>query len=602
MAADKLSAQPLDLAVIGNGRIAALLNDQARIVWWCFPRFDGDPVFCRLLSGNEEKGFTDILVDGQVISRAGYIRNTAIVETIIEDANGNGVRVTDFAPRFLRFERMYHPAQIVRRIEPIGLPRIKIRVRPAFDYGEPRSIQVVGSNHIRWSGGEHTLRVTTDAPLSYIVHETTFALTKSLTLVMGSDEPLEAAVDTVSRESLERTRDHWLGWVRGLAVPLDWQAEVIRAAITLQLCTFDETGAIVAAHTTSLPEAPHSQRNWDYRYCWLRDAYFVIQALNRLGATQTMESYLDYITTIAIGARGGTLNPVYGIIPDQSLEEHIAPNLAGFQGMGPVRIGNEAARQLQHDSYGSVILGVSQMFIDERLPRVGDEPLYRRLEKLGQQAKRVYLEPDAGIWEYRGRVRIHTHSATMCWVALDRLSHIASILGLQSESRAWRHDADTVRQEILKRAWSPKRKAMTGALDHDELDASVLLLSDLGLLKADDPRFVQTCETIGAELGSNGFMMRYANDDFGAPETSFLACQFWYIDALAAIGRAERARELLSDILARRNAFGLLTEDIHPHTGALWGNLPQTYSMAGIANSCRTLSRPWEVAWPSAPA
>src|SRR5262245_23528718 len=196
MTAD-MPAQPLDLAVIGNGRIAALLNQCARIVWWCFPRFDGDPVFSRLLSGSEEKGFSDINVEGCVLSRSAYVRNTAIVETMLEDGEGNGVRVTDFAPSFLRFERMDHPAQMSRSAAPIGLPRIRIRVRPTFDYGEPRAIQVVGSNHIRWSGGEHTLRLTTDAPLSYIVHESPFALTRPLTLIMGSDEPLEAAVDTV---------------------------------------------------------------------------------------------------------------------------------------------------------------------------------------------------------------------------------------------------------------------------------------------------------------------------------------------------------------------------------------------------------------------
>ncbi len=229
------------------------------------------------------------MIDGHVRTQASYVRNTAIVETLLEDANGNGVKITDFAPRFLRFERMFHPARIIRHIEPIGLPRIKIRIRPTFNYGEPGTIQVVGSNHIRWSGGEHVLRLTTDAPLSYVVHETSFALTRPLTLILGTDEPLEAAVDTVAREALERTRDYWLGWVRGLAIPFDWQSEIIRAAITLQLCTFDETGAIVAAHTTSLPEAPGSGRTWDYRYCWLRDAYFVIKALNRLGATQTME-------------------------------------------------------------------------------------------------------------------------------------------------------------------------------------------------------------------------------------------------------------------------------------------------------------------------
>jgi len=593
-------AQPLDFAVVGNGRIAALTNGHGRIVWLCFPRFDGDPVFSRLLAGGEEKGFADVLVEGAVTTRSSYLRNTAILETFIEDAAGNGVRVIDFAPRYRRFERMLHPAQLVRRIEPIGLPRIKIRVRPTFDYGSPSVAQVVGSNHVRYSGGDVTLRLTTDAPLSYIVHETSFALSQPATLIFGPDEPLEAAVDTVSREAFERTRDYWLGWVRGLSVPLDWQAEIIRAAITLKLCNFDETGAIVAAHTTSIPEAPGTQRNWDYRYCWLRDAYFVIKALNRLGATQTMESYLEYITTLAIESKGA-LRPVYGIVHDQPLDEQVAPNLAGFLGMGPVRVGNQAAEQLQHDSCGSIILGVSQMFIDQRLPRMGDEALYRRLEVLGHHSERVFLEPDAGIWEYRGRLRIHTHSATMCWVSLDRLARIAGLLGLQGDADRWRTRANALRGEILARAWSPKLGAIAGAFDSHELDASVLLLAELGLISAKDPRFTKTLDVIGRELGRNSFLLRYANDDFGAPETSFLACQFWYIDALSAAGRIGEARELLDDLLARRNAFGLLSEDIHPSTGELWGNVPQTYSMAGIVNSCMNLSRSWADAWPSPP-
>ena len=328
-------------------------------------------------------------------------------------------------------------------------------------------------------------------PLSYIAHETPFALIKPVTLILGPDEPFEAAVDTASREFLERTRDYWLDWVRSLAVPLECQAEVIRAAITLKLCNFEETGAIIAAHTTSIPEAPGTQRNWDYRYCWLRDAFFVIKALNRLGATQTMEEYIHYITNIAVEAER-PLRPVYGIVPAEPLEERIAADLAGFQGMGPVRVGNQAAEQLQHDAYGSVILGASQMFIDERLPRMGDADLFRRLEPLGVQARRFALEPDAGPWEYRGRQRVHTHSATMCWVACDRLARIAARLGLADRAAHWRAEADALRDEILERAWNERRGALAGALDHDELDASVLLLPELGLLPANDERFVRT--------------------------------------------------------------------------------------------------------------
>ncbi len=592
----------LDVAAIGNGRVAALIDPGGRIVWWCFPRLDGDPVFCRLLSGPEDKGFCDVVLEGQVSATSSYVRNTCILETVLVASNGASVKVTDFAPRFPRYGRSFHPTQLIRRIEPLsGLPRIICRVRPTFDYGQTTAVPSQGSNHIRYGGSGTPVRVTTDLAVSYIVHETPFALTHTVTLVLGNDEPIESPVDTMSREFLESTREYWVNWVRGLAISYEWQPDVIRAAISLKLCTFEETGAITAALTTSIPEAPNTPRTWDYRFCWLRDAYFVIQALNRLGATQSMEHYLNYITTIVADAQS-PLKPVYGIIHNDTTEERIAPDLMGYLGMGPVRIGNLASKQLQHDAYGSVILGAAQMFIDQRLPRMGDASLFRELEHLGQQARRLYLEPDAGIWEYRGRERIHTHSATMCWVACDRLARIATLLGLSDRAGYWRQSADRIRSEILSRAWSDKRGAFTGAFDTDELDASVLLLAELGLVAPSDPRFIKTCDTIGRELMRNGLMLRYAaEDDFGLPESAFLACQFWYIDALALIGRTGQARELFGELLGHRNAFGMLSEDLHPATGQLWGNIPQTYSMAGLINSATRLSRGWDDAWAAPP-
>jgi GH15 family glucan-1,4-alpha-glucosidase len=588
----------LNVAAIGNGRVAALLDDGGRLIWWCFPRLDGDPIFSRLLAGDEEKGFCDVVLDGQVSATSSYVRNTGIVETILVASNGASVKITDFAPRFWRFDRPFHPAQLIRRIEPMaGLPRIVCRFRPTFDYGRECASLSQGSNHIRYQCGGTPIRVTTDLAVSYVVHETPFALTRPITLIIGGDEPIESSVDALSREFLERTREFWIGWVRGLAVSYEWQPDIIRAAISLKLCTFEETGAITAALTTSIPEAPNTPRTWDYRFCWLRDAYFVIRALNRLGATQSMEHYLDYITTIIADAQS-PLRPVYGIVHNDTSDEQIAPELKGFLGMGPVRIGNLASNQLQHDAYGSVILGAAQMFVDQRLPRMGDLSLFRDLEHLGQQARRLYREPDAGIWEYRGRQRIHTHSATMCWVACDRLARIAVLLGLTERAAFWKQSAERIRGEILTRAWSEKRGAFTGAFDHSELDASVLLLAEFGLVTPDDPRFVKTCDAIGGELMRNGMILRYAaEDDFGLPESSFLACQFWYIDALASIGRTDQARELFTELLSHRNTFGMLSEDLHPATGELWGNIPQTYSMAGLINSAITLSRRWEDAW-----
>jgi GH15 family glucan-1,4-alpha-glucosidase len=593
-----LEEQALDLALIGNCRIAALVNPTGRIVWWCFPRFDSDPVFSRLLAGDEEKGFCDVVLTDMVKSTSSYVRNTAIVVTELEDQHGGRIRITDFAPRFNLFERIFRPPQIIRRIEPLaGLPRIQIRVRPTHGYGRPTSGHSIGSNHIRYRGGDEVLRLSTDAPLSYIAQETVFPLTGPLALVFGPDEPFEGAIDQTTREFEAHTRGYWQSWVRSLSLPFEWQGAVIRAAITLQLCSFEETGGIVAAHTTSIPEAPGSGRNWDYRYCWLRDAYFVVQALNQLSTTQTMEAYLNYVTTVA-AQLNEPLGPVHSIVPGEHLDEIIAKGLPGFLGMGPVRVGNAAANQIQHDVYGSVVLAATQMFVDERLPRMGDEALFKRLEPIGELAFDTALKPDAGIWEYRGRKRIHTYSAALCWAACDRLGQIAANLGLSARARYWSRKANGLRKEIIRRSWNGAKGAFVGALDDPELDASVLRIAEIGLVAPRDPRFVSTCKVIGEQLLRSGRIMRYtADDDFGAPETAFLACNFWYIEALAAVGRRDEARSLFVDLLERRNSFGLLSEDIHPQTGAMWGNFPQTYSMAGIINSATRLSEKWEDVW-----
>ncbi len=583
----------LELGLIGNSRVAALVNRLGSLVWWCYPNFDGDPVFSRLLAGDEDKGSFDCRLEGMVDARSDYLRNTAVIRTTLTDGAGNAVRITDFAPRFRLYGRNFQPAQLCRLIEPVnGLPRITLRLRPTHGYGLPRRA-VAGSNHIRYLGAEDAVRLTTNAPLSYLERETPFALTRPLHMVIGVDEPLEGATDAVVADFLKRTADYWHDWVRTLAVPFEWQEVCIRAAITLKLSSYEETGAIVAALTTSIPEAPGSGRNWDYRYCWLRDAYFVIQALNRLGATRTMERYVDFIATVASG--GADLKPLYGIVPDLDLTERIEPNLAGYLGDGPVRVGNQAAEQVQHDVYGSVVLAVAQTFFDERLPAPGDAGMFRRLEPLAERAAKLAFEPDAGIWEYRGRQRLHTHSALLCWVACHRMGLIARRLRLATEAGRWEAEAQRLRERILREAWSECRQCFTGTFGHDSLDASVLLMHEMGLIAADDPRFIATVEVIGRELDNNGHLMRYsAPDDFGTPETAFLVVKFWYLDALAAIGRRDEARALYDDLVALRNRYGLLAEDVHPQDGRLWGNIPQTYSMAGLINTAMKLSRSWE--------
>ena len=585
----------LDLAVIGNGRTAALVDPASRIVWWCYPRFDSDPIFCRLLAGKEDKGFSDVVLDDMADYQSEYVRNTAIVSTVLTDHQGGKVRITDFAPRFRQFGRVFRPPQIFRIIEPIaGLPRITIRMRPTSSYGKPLTDRALGSNHIRYSGEGTVIRLTTDAPLSLLDGEAPVVLTRPLHLVFGPEEPFPGDLQSTSRDFADRTRDYWMEWVRRLSISYDWQEAIIRAAITLKLSNFDETGGIIAAHTTSIPESPGSGRTWDYRYCWLRDAYFVVQALNRIGATRTMEEFISF--TISIASKPDQeLRPLYSVVPTSDVEERTAPNLEGYRGDGPVRIGNAAVGQAQHDTYGSVILAAMPLFFDRRLPRPGDAGLFHLLETLGERAARKALEPDAGIWEYRGRQRVHTHSAAMCWAGCQRLSAIATRIGLDDRAKYWNAVAEPIHAALLDQAWNEKRGAFTAAFGSDDLDASVLLLPDLGVLDVDDPRFVSTVSAMERELVREKHVMRYANaDDFGLPVTAFLICRFWLIDAQWSLGRREAARDLFIDALSHRNRYGLLSEDVDPQTGELWGNFPQTYSMAGLILSAMRLSRSWE--------
>jgi GH15 family glucan-1,4-alpha-glucosidase len=488
---------------------------------------------------------------------------------------------------------------LVRRLQRlVGSPRLSIRLRPACDYGAGRPNITCGSHHIRYEGSGLVLRLTTDASITAVLQETSFFLEDSVTLLLGPDETVSDGAGAVGRRFLEETVQYWHDWVRSLGIPFEWQDAVIRAAIMLKLNAYDDTGAIIAAMTTSIPEAAGSVRNWDYRYCWLRDGYFVVNALNRLGATRTMERFLAYIVNVAADAADGHLQPVYGIDRRARLEERSVASLPGYRGMGPVRVGNLAYRQVQHDVYGSAVLAATHIFFDQRLARRGNEALFRRLELLGEKAVRVFDQPDAGLWELRGSVRVHTFSAVMCWAACDRLARIAGQLGLSDRVAYWRDHAEIMQGTIVERTWSETRNAFVSTFDGNAMDASLLLLAELGFVDAADPRFASTVRAVEQDLKRGDFIFRYVEkDDFGEPENAFLVCTFWYVNALAAIGRKEEARALFDRLLACRSPHGLLAEHLNLATGEQWGNFVQTYSMVGLINSAIRLSFRWDQAF-----
>ncbi|UYK81825.1 glycoside hydrolase family 15 protein [Xanthomonas sacchari] len=592
-----MSSPNLDLGVIGNGSFGALIDKRASVVWSCLPAFDGDPAFCALLSPRAHPGGDfSIELEDFVDSDQHYLANTAILRTVLRDAHGGAVEVIDFAPRWRNHGRFYRPVSIIRQVRPLaGNPRIRVLARPLADWGARQPESTWGSNHVRWLLPDSTLRLTTDVPVRFIRDELPFVLNHPVNLMLGVDESLTRSLTGYIQEAQERTEEYWREWVRYLSVPLDWQEAVIRSAITLKLCQYEDSGAIIAAMTTSIPEAPDTPRNWDYRYCWLRDAAFVVRALNRLGATRTMEQFLGYIFNIA--TTDGSLQPLYGIGFEAALEEHEVESLAGYRGMGPVRRGNLAWIQKQHDVYGSVVLASTQLFFDLRLKDPGDTHTFLRLEPLGERAFELHDVPDAGLWEFRGRAEVHTYTSAMCWAACDRLAKIAARLGLEDRVAYWRERAERIHARVLAEAWSAELGHFTDTFNGHRLDASLLLLADIGFIAPDDPRFIATVEAIGRDLKHGDALYRYvAPDDFGEPETSFTICTFWYIDALAAIGRKEEARELFERILARRNHLGLLSEDLAFDNGEAWGNFPQTYSHVGLIIAAMRLSRSWQEA------
>ncbi|MCL7713327.1 glycoside hydrolase family 15 protein [Stenotrophomonas mori] len=587
----------LDLGVVGNGSFGALIDRQARVVWSCLPAFDGDPAFCALLSPRtQEGGDFAIELEDYADSEQHYLTNTAILRTVLRDQHGGAVEVLDFAPRWRRNGRFYRPPSLIRRIRPLaGNPRIRVLARPLADWGARTPETTWGSNHLRWLLPGFTLRLTTDVPVRFIRERLPFVLAHPMDLVLGVDETLDQPLATYAQQAQQRTEDYWREWTRYLSIPLEWQDAVIRSAITLKLCQYEDSGAIIAAMTTSIPEAPHSARNWDYRYCWLRDAAFVVRALNRLGATRSMEDFLRYIFNLATS--DGSLQPLYGIGMEQQLDEHEVPSLAGYRGMGPVRRGNLAWTQRQHDVYGSVVLASTQLFFDQRLNNPGDRHAFARLEPLGEHAYALHDVPDAGLWEFRGRTAVHTYTSAMCWAACDRLTKIAERLALDARAALWRERADHVHRQVMARGWNTSLGHFTDTFEGEHLDASLLLLADIGFIDARDPRYIATVEAIGRDLRRGDALFRYvAPDDFGTPETSFTICTFWYIDALAAIGREDEARALFEKLLKRRNPLGLLSEDLAFSDGEAWGNFPQTYSHVGLITAAMRLSRSWQEA------
>ncbi len=587
------------LALIGNCSYQALIDDFARVVWLCWPRFDSSPVFGALL--DDEKGGVFSVEPARPggTSTQEYISNTNILRTRFTSDRGE-FEVVDFAPRFKQYERRYKPNMLVRRLRRLnGDPLVQVRCQPTYHYGRIRPDVQMASNHLEWRIPGQQLRLTTNVPLNYITEERPFLLEDEAWIVMTWGEPLEAPLEETARSFLDRTRRYWERWVKHTSLPGRFQKEVVRSALALKLHLYEDTGAITAATTTSLPEWHGSGRNWDYRFCWLRDSYFTLRALRRLGYFDEMEAFIGFLKNLA--SSNERLQPVYGISGETEIRERVIEHLAGYRGHGPVRAGNDAYRQVQYDTYGEMVAAMAPFFLDFRFEEYQTAHSVALVKRLLRRISEVMHLPDAGIWEIRDDNRVHTFSLLFHWVGGTVAARIGEVLRDEELYAAATEVARQARQTIEEKCWYEEGGFYGDSTETHNPDAALLMMINLGYLRPGDPRAESHLRALGSALRANGHLMhRYRHHDgIGDTHATFTVCGFWYVEAVARLGHVEEAEEIFQRMLSHANHVGLFSEDIDPVTGQQLGNFPQTYSHVGIINAAFAISPlPMEVGDP----
>jgi GH15 family glucan-1,4-alpha-glucosidase len=548
-------------------------------------------MFATLLDSEDGGRFRIGPANGEIGTQR-YVPHTNILETVFQTSTGS-FRVLDFAPRFVQFGRAFRPTQLIRIVEPIdGTPRIAVVCEPRLGWSKARPSILTGSHHVRFEGFASQVRLTTDIPLSYLGGQP-FTLTGRQHFVLGWGSALEEPLAPLCERFYNETARYWQQWVKQCDIPPLFQQEVIRSALTLKLHCFEDTGAIIAAMTTSIPESPGSGRTWDYRYCWLRDSFYVLNAFGLLGQFEEREQFVQYLLNVAGGAPGLNLAPLYRVDGSSKLDEEILEKWPGYNGEGPVRIGNGAAQHSQHDIYGELVLALTPIFLDDRMSAERSPAALKLIEGLARKAISLAGVPDAGIWEYRTEWKPQTFSSLMCWAAADRMAGIAD-RHLPASAAEFHASADRIHAEILDKTWNVRRGSFVGHYGGDDLDASILQMARLRFLPKDDARLISTIDSIHKDLARDGWLHRYSlNDGFGQPAVAFVICTFWLVDALAVTGRCEEARTVFDRIYRALSPLGLLSEDYDTTAPRMWGNFPQTYSHVGLIHAAFAASPQW---------
>lgn len=576
--------------IIGNCAYLALIDTHANAGWMCLPRFDSSFIFGTMLDDKLGGCFSIQPEWENFESGQSYIHNTNILETTFKCDDGS-FKVIDFAPRFYQHERYFKPLMLVRKIIPLeGNPRIRVKCQPKGGYGEINPEKVFGSNHIGFLKLESEVRLTTNIPLSYVDKEQAFLLKEAKYCVFTWGAPLEAPLESTVESFLERTIKYWRHWVMNTSTEHFHQESVIRSALTLKLLQYQDTGAIIAAATTSLPEFPGSGRNWDYRFCWLRDAHYTIKALNDLSHFGIMEDYVTFIENIVLN-EDRRFHPLYPITIDREPVERVLP-LKGYQNERPVRVGNQAYEHTQNDVYGQVLVTLLPLFSDKRLKTQAHLTLIEMVKQCLEMIRLTIEEPDNGLWEFRGLTQLHCYTFLFHWAGSHAAKKIAATVG---DENLYELAEQLVNESarMIESCYDEKRGVYTQAVGSQNLDASLLQLINMSYLDPKSEKARRHLKVLEDELRTeSGLFYRYKHaDDFGKPQSTFLVCAFWYVEALARMNRVDEAIQIFENLIKHGNHLGLLSEDIHEESGSQWGNFPQTYSHVGLINAAFTISR-----------
>ncbi|UZR95747.1 glycoside hydrolase family 15 protein [Chondrinema litorale] len=586
-----MNTHKYNLGIIGNCGYLALIDKLANVKWLCWPKFDSSFIFGGLLDDNKGGEFSVTPVDEQFETNQYYIENTNVLCTEFEVGGGDKFRVTDFAPRFFQYERYYKPLMLVRKIEPLsGTPLVKVACNPTGEYGTMKPETLMGSNHIMYLGLEQQIRLTSNIPLNYIMDNDFFVLNEPKYLVITYGIPLEAPLVDTAEDFLRKTVKYWRDWVTTTSIGRFYQDRIIRSALVLKIHQYEDTGAIAAAATTSLPEAPNSTRNWDYRYCWMRDTYYILTAFNNIGHFEEMKNYFNFIENVT-KSEDDRFQPLYKIHGSKTIEERIV-DLEGYLGNKPVRVGNAAYTHIQNDVYGQVLVSLLPLYNDKRFITTGKVFSQRLVEHCLQKIEDTMNEPDAGLWEFRNKAQLHCYTFLFHWAGSAAAYQIAGFF--KDEKMAKR--ALALKKEASNRieaCYDKQNRVYTQAAGTKHLDASCLQLITMNYLDPSSEAAKVHLAHMEKELRStDGLFFRYKHqDDFGEPESTFLICAYWYIEALACVGRVDEAIKIFERLNKYSNHLGLLSEDVDAKTGSQWGNFPQAYSHVGQVNAAYRIEK-----------